>query len=57
MQVVEMDDASLGIEGGGNDALTAEHRAGAKSSAKQIHVFHAVEQRQYRSVRTDSRRK
>ena len=57
MQVVEVDDASLGVERRRNNTLTAQHRAGAESSAKQIHMFHAVEQRQYRGVRADGRGK
>jgi hypothetical protein len=40
-----------------DDALTAQHRAGAEPRGKEIHVFHAVQERQYRRVRADRRRK
>src|ERR1700730_4492801 len=48
-----MQDVAVAVEGYGNHALTAEHRAGAETPAEVIHMAHAVEQRQDRRVWSD----
>jgi hypothetical protein len=57
MQIVEVEDAALAVERRRDDALTAEHRSGAKARSEQIHVLHAVEERQDRGIGADRRRK
>ena len=56
MRVVEMEDPALGVERRRDQALAAEHGAGAETRAEHIHVAHAVEQRQDRGIRPDGRR-
>src|SRR5262249_51041549 len=48
---------ALRVERRRDHALTAKHRGRAEPRGKEIHVFHAVEQRQYCRVRADRGRK
>src|SRR5262249_656370 len=57
MQIIQMKDAAFAIERCRDDALAAEHRAGAEPRGEQIYMLHAVEQRQDRRVGAHCRRK
>ena len=57
MQIIEVENAALAIECRRDDALAAEHRPGAEPLGEQIHMLHAVKQRQDRGVGADGRRK
>src|SRR6516164_5568127 len=50
-------ESNFAIECRRDDALPAEHRAGAESRGEQIHMLHAVEKRQDRGVGPEGQRK
>ena len=53
MQIVEVEDGAIGVEGRRDDALPAEHALRPEALGKTVEVAHAVQERQNRRLRTD----